>query len=116
MRNIIEQSLEFRSPLIFNYVDFKKAFDSIYRPTLWQILKIYGIPQKYIDIFREMYKNSRCCVKTNEGNSTMFKVETGVQQGDIPFPFFFLVVVDYLIKNSLKNPNYGIPWIETSLI
>ena len=115
LRNIIEQSLEFRSPLIINYVDFKKAFDSIYRPTLWQILKIYGIPQKYIDIFREMYTNSRCCVKTNEGNTTMFKVETGVQQGDIPSPFFFLVVVDYLIKNCLKNPNYGIPWGNRNL-
>ena len=49
LRNIIEQSLEYCKPLIINYVDFKKAFDSIYRPTLWKILKIYGIPPRYID-------------------------------------------------------------------
>ena len=46
LRNIIEQLLEYRKPLIINYLDFKKAFDSIYRPALWKILKIYGITQK----------------------------------------------------------------------
>ena len=39
LRNIIEQSSEYRKPLIINYVDVKKAFDIIYRLTLWNILK-----------------------------------------------------------------------------
>ena len=34
LRSIIEQSLEQHKPLVINYVDFKKVFDSIYRPTL----------------------------------------------------------------------------------
>ena len=29
-----------------------------------------------------------------------FKVETGVQQGDIPSPFFFLVVMDYVMQKQ----------------
>ena len=29
-----------------NFVDFKKAFDSIHRDTLWKILQLYGIPQE----------------------------------------------------------------------
>ena len=39
LRNIIEQSSEYHKPLIINYVDVKKAFDSIYRLTLSNILK-----------------------------------------------------------------------------
>ena len=39
LRNLNEQSLEYCKPLIINYVDFKQAFDSIYCPTLWKILK-----------------------------------------------------------------------------
>jgi len=32
LRNIIEQSLEHQQDLIINFIDFKKAFDSVYRP------------------------------------------------------------------------------------
>ena len=91
LHNIIEQSLEYCKPLIINYVDFTKAFDSIYHPTLWKIIKIYGIPQKYIDIFQELYTNSRCCIKTCSGIIDYFKVEKSVQQGDIPSPFSSLL-------------------------
>ena len=50
--NIIEQSLEYCKPLIINYVDFTKAFDSIYHPTLWKIIKIYGIHKSTLISFR----------------------------------------------------------------
>ena len=62
-----KHTLEYSKPLIINYVDFKKAFDSIYRPTLWKILKVCGIPKRYIGIFQELYANSKCCVKTGSG-------------------------------------------------
>ena len=41
LRTIIEQSLEHQTPLIINFIDFKKAFDSIHRESLWKILKLY---------------------------------------------------------------------------
>ena len=116
LRNIIEESLEYRKPLIINYVDFKKAFDSIYSPTLWKILKIYGTPQKYIHIFHELNTNSRCCVKTSSLTTDYFKVETGVQQGDIPSPFFFLVVMDYVMAKAMSPSHFGIIWQETKQI
>ena len=113
LRNIIEQSLEYCKPLIINYVDFKKAFDSSYCPTLRKISKINGIPQKYIDIFQELYTNSLCCVKTGSGTTDYFKVETGVQQGDVPSPIFFLVVMDYIMTKAMSPSHFGIIWQET---
>ena len=115
LRNIIEQSLELQSPIVINYVDFKKAFDSIHRPSLWKILRIYGISQKYINLFAEMYENSRCCVKTTTGTSEYFAVDTGVQQGGIPSPFFFLIVIDYVLTKSMDNPEFGISWNDSKL-
>ena len=38
LRIIIEQSCEWNSPLYINFVDFKKAFDSVDRDTLWKLL------------------------------------------------------------------------------
>ena len=43
LRNIIEQSLEYKVPMTINYIDFKKAFDSIHKSSLWNILSIYGV-------------------------------------------------------------------------
>jgi len=38
LRNITEQSLEHQQDLIINFIDFKKAFDCVHRPSLWKIL------------------------------------------------------------------------------
>ena len=83
LRNIIEQSLEFQSPLVINYVDFKKVFNSIHRPSLWKILRIYGVPESYISIFKSLYRYSSCCVKTESGITELFEILSGVQQGCI---------------------------------
>ena len=114
LRNTIEQSLKYRKPLIINHVDFRKAFDSIYCPTLWKILKIYGIPQKFIDIFQELNINSQYYVQTCSSTTDYFKVETSVQQSDIPSPFFFLVM-NYIMTKSMGPSHYGIVWQETKL-
>jgi len=47
---IIEQSLEWQSPLYVSFVDFKKAFDMVDRTMIWRILRHYGIPQKIVNI------------------------------------------------------------------
>ena len=114
LRNTIEQSLKYRKTLSINYVDFRKAFDSIYRLTLWKTLKIYGIPQKFIDIFQELYINSQYYVQTCSSTTDYFKIETSVQQSDIPSPFFFLVM-NYIMTKSMGPSHYGIIWQETKL-
>ena len=53
LRNIIEQCTEFQQSLQVNFIDFKKAFDSVHRDSLWKILTIYGIPLKYVKIFKK---------------------------------------------------------------
>jgi len=52
LRNIIEQCIEFQQPLSINFVDFKKAFDSVHRESLWSIARLYGIPS-YTSTFSE---------------------------------------------------------------
>ena len=66
LRNIIEQCYNWNKPLCINFIDFKKAFNSIHRESLWKILKLYNIPEKYINIFKALYRNSSCCVRTKE--------------------------------------------------
>ena len=62
LRNIIEQVIEWNSNLYICFVDFEKAFDSVHRETLWRLLKIYGIPDKLVNMIKTMYRNSKCAV------------------------------------------------------
>ena len=41
-------SLEYQQLIEINFIDFQKAFDSVYPPSLWKILRLYGIPAHYI--------------------------------------------------------------------
>jgi len=57
-----------------------------------------------------MYTNSRCCVWTKDGYSDRFDILTGVRQGCILSPSLFLIVMDYIMRKSMSNPQYGISW------
>jgi len=46
-----------------NFIDFKKAFDSVHRPSLWWILKKYGIPEDIITIIQNLYEGGQSSVK-----------------------------------------------------
>ena len=105
LQNIVEQLLEHCWPLIVTYVDFKKVLHSIYGHILWKILKTHSASQGYIDIFQELYAKSQCYIKIDSRTALYFKVETGVQQGHISSLFFFLLVMDYLIKNAMHLPH-----------
>lgn len=54
-RNITEQCQNWKKFLYVNYIDFKKASESIHQNMLRKILKIYGISDKYINIFWVIY-------------------------------------------------------------
>ena len=91
-------------------MDFKKAFDSIHRESVWKIEKIYGIPEKYINIFKNLYLNSSCCVRTNSGHTDYFNIMTGVRQGCIISPLLFLLTIDFVMRQATSDLQHGIPW------
>ncbi len=113
LRVIIEQSLEWQSPLYINFVDFKKAFDMVDRDTLWKVLRHYGIPVKITSIIQGLYKNTKCQVIHNSSLSPSFSVHTGVRQGCLLSPLIFSVVIDWIMKTSMTPPR-GIQWSLTA--
>ena len=112
LRNIIEQSLEYQIPMTINYINFKKVFDSIHRPSLWNILSIYRVPLKYTNIFKALYTDSSCCVKTETGVTDFFTTLSGVQQGCILSPLFFLILLD-LTRKAIETQESGIKLTNT---
>ena len=72
LNQIVEKCLEQQLPCLVNFIDFKTAFDSVHRPSLWEVLKIYGIPSKMINIIKNSYEDTKCAVKSEGSMSSWF--------------------------------------------
>ena len=110
LRNIIEQSLEWNSSLYLVFIDYMKAFDSIHQETLWKIMKLYGVPSKFIKLVRMFYTDVKCSVVSEGGLTNWFEVKSGVKQGCVMSGFLFLLVVDWIMSQAVKDNNTGIRW------
>ena len=65
LRIIIQQLKEWQTPLYLNFIDFEKAFDSVDRNVIWQLMHHYGIPPKFIKLIQDLYESSSCQVIHN---------------------------------------------------
>lgn len=110
LRIILEQSLEWNSPLYINFVDFEKAFDSVDGETLWRLLSDYGVPEKITRIIRNSYEGMTCRVVHGGKLTEAFHIRTGVRQGCLLSPFLFLLAIDWIMKTSSVERHNGIQW------
>ena len=110
LRNIIEQTLEWNCPLYINFIDFKKAFDSIHHDTLWKILRSYGVSLKIVSLIETFYNHFECSVILSNTSSKWFTVKSGVRQGCILSPILFLVIIDWVMRKSTSDKARGIQW------
>jgi hypothetical protein len=89
------------------FVDFTKAFDSIFRPSMWNILRAYGVPEELILAIRNVYDGFKAKVRTSDGMSDAFSVTNGVLQGDTLAPYLFCIVLDWVLR-MVVEPSDGV--------
>ena len=116
IRNIIEQSIEWQHKIILNFIDFEKAFDSLNRECMWEILKAYGLPSKLINIIKMFYDKYRCAVLHQGQQTDWFPVKSGVRQGCVSSPLLFLIVINWCMRTSIGNGNTGIRWTLNTML
>nr|KAG5686382.1 hypothetical protein BaRGS_018690 [Batillaria attramentaria] len=110
LRIIVEQSLEWNSPLYINFIDYEKAFDSVDREALWKLLRHYGVSGKIISLIQCTYQDMSCRIAHAGQLSESFEVKTGVRQGCLLSPFLFLLVIDWIMKTTTAGRKNGIQW------
>ena len=108
LRIIVEQSIQWQSPLYINFIDFGKAFDRADRDVIWMLMHHYGIPAKFVTLIQQMYENSTCQVIHNGKLSETSEVKTGVRQGCILSPLIFIMVIDWIMRETVKQGQNGI--------
>ena len=110
LRIIIEQSLEWNSPLYVNFVDYEKAFDSVHRETAWKLLRHHAVPTKLVNIIEKSYSGMTCRVIHDGQLTEQFQIKTGVRQGCLLSPFLFLLAIDWIMRTTTEQRKNGIRW------
>ena len=62
-RVIIEKHLQHQRDLFRNFIDFKKAFDTVWHAGLWQILGSFNIEEGLVQVVQALF--SACVVQSS---------------------------------------------------
>ena len=85
------------------FVDFTKAFDSIQRGKMEQILLAYGLPKETVAAIMILYRNIKVKVRSLDGDTEYFDIVVGVLQGDTLASYLFIICLDYVLRTSIDK-------------
>jgi len=78
-----------KSYLYVCFIDFSKAFDTVWRNALLYKLVHVGIGGKFLNIIKDMYNSVSFAIKCDDKITDSFQTSVGVKQGCVLSPVFF---------------------------
>ena len=79
-------------------MDLEKAYDTIDRQVMWQMLRVYGLGGKLLKAVQSFYTDSRACVRVGTDVSEWFPVNVGLRHGCVMSPLLFNVYMDGVVR------------------
>jgi len=82
------------------FIDFNKAYGSIRREILYNILIECGVPMKMLRVINLCLNETYSRVRVGKHLSDLFLIRNVLKQGDALSPLFFNFVLDYAIMRA----------------
>jgi hypothetical protein len=103
IRQILEKKWEYNGTMHQLFIDFKKAYDSIKREVLYNILLEFGVPKKLVRLIKMCLNETYSKIRIGKLLSDKFPIQNGLKQGDAPSPFLFNFALEYAIRKVQGN-------------
>jgi len=84
-------------------IDFKKAYDSVRREVLYNIIIEFGVPKKLVRLIKMCLTETYGRVRVGKNLSDMFPIRNDLKQGDALSPLFFNFASEYAIGRVQAN-------------
>ncbi|BHF60827.1 hypothetical protein SprV_0100379500 [Sparganum proliferum] len=107
-RQLQEKCQEMRTHLYPTFVDLTKAFDTVDREGLWNIMQKFGFPERFIEMVRQLHDGMMARVTDNETVSEAFAVSNGVKQGCVLAPILFSLMFSAMLMDAYRDERPGI--------
>ena len=107
-RQLQEKCQEQYDDLFVTFIDLTKAFDTVCRDGLWQIIEKFGCPRKFTALVRQLHDGMRATVIDNDDTSDSFSVTNGVKQGCVLAPTLFSMVFAAMLHDASQDNDDGI--------
>ena len=86
------------------FLDFKKAFPSVWREGLWGKMRGYGIEGKFLRLCERLYSDVGARVRVGKVFSERFMIKEGLRQGCILSPTLFsLFLMDLALVRKKRT-------------
>ena len=93
-----------RSKLYTCFIDFRKAFDTVWHQGVFQKLLEINISGNFLNTLKDMYRKTKCAVKIGSRTTQYFSCEKGVRQGDPLSPLLFNIFINGIFQ-KLREEN-----------
>jgi len=103
IRQILEKKWEYNEAVHHLFIDFKKAYDSVRRDVLYNILIEFGVSKKLVTLIKMCLTETYSRVRIDKNLSDMFPIRNGLKQGDDLSPLFFNFALEYAIRRVQVN-------------
>ena len=103
LRRVLEHRYKYQQPTVTCFIDFKAAFDSVDRESLWSIMLEDGVPTKIVNLIRAYYASTKSRIRVYGEESAEFTVTSGVRQGCPLSPSLFNFAIDWIMKQAVTE-------------
>ena len=108
LRQTQEKCIEQNMPLYAVFIDFTKAFDTVSRDGLWQVLSKFGCPSKFVNIIKSLHSGMQAEVAQGPTHSNEFAVTNGVKQGCVLAPTLFSLYLSAMLEVAFDDSLDGV--------
>ena len=106
--SVVQRMLS-RNKLYACFVDFQKAYDTVDRKHLWEVLLKQGVSTKMLQCLKGLYEDVKSCVRVSNAEFTdFFECKNGLKQGCLCSPMLFSFFINELGKEMLLKGKHGI--------
>jgi len=103
IRQILEKKWEHNEAVHQLFIAFKKAYISVRRVVLCNIVTEFGIPMKLVRLINTCLTEMYSMVRVSKNLSDMFPIGNGLKQGDVLSPLIFNFALEYTIRRVQVN-------------